>query len=260
VQDMEFQTLLFEMENAIATITLNRPHALNALNGELIRELDSLLDAIASNPDIRCVIITGAGDKSFVSGADIKEMKDNTPVQAREMALYGQKVISKLERLPQPTIAAVNGYALGGGCELAMACDIRIASTKAKFGQPEVKLGIMAGYGGTQRLPRLVGMGIAKEILLTGDMVSAERALAIGLVNHVVEPDQLMPFARDMAERISKQGRIGVQLSKQAVNDGLNMDLDKALIHEADMFAICFSHEEHVEGITAFIEKRTPKF
>ncbi|UOF91624.1 enoyl-CoA hydratase-related protein [Fodinisporobacter ferrooxydans] len=252
--------VLFDREGQIAILTFNRPKALNALNRELLQELDQILDQIAQNDEIRCVIVTGAGEKSFVAGADIKEMQAYSVMEARALALFGQSVCTKLERLPKPTIAAVNGFALGGGCELAMACDIRIAAAHAKFGQPEVKLGITAGYGGTQRLPRLVGSGIAKEILFTGDMISAERALSIGLVNHVVEKEELLNFSRSMAERICKQSKCAVGLSKQAVNEGTQMDLDRGLKYEAEMFALSFSVDEHAEGFQAFIEKRSPKF
>jgi enoyl-CoA hydratase len=233
---------------------------LNALNGETLRELDEAVEQIAADDEVRVVIITGAGEKAFVAGADIAFMQTLTPLEARQFSRLGQKVFSKIENLPQPVIAAINGFALGGGCELAMACDIRIASENAKLGQPEVNLGIIAGFGGTQRLPRLVNPGLAKEILFTADMYDAEAAHRIGLVNHVVPAAELMNFCKNMARRIAARGPIAVRLSKEAVNEGLEMDLEKAIAHEADLFAVAFATEDRNEGISAFLAKKKPEF
>lgn len=257
---MQFENLLFEVENGIATVTLNRPEALNALNSALLGELSRVLDEIAGDNSILAVILTGAGEKAFVAGADIAEMKDKTPLEARGFSKFGNSVFLKLENLPQPTIAAVNGFALGGGCELAMACDIRIASPQAKFGQPEVNLGIVAGFGGTQRLPRLVGAGIAKELLMTADIITAERAHQIGLVNHVVDAAGLLVKAKEIASKMASKGQLAVRWSKKLVNEGINMDLVRALSLEAESFGTLFGTEDRVEGMTAFLEKRGANF
>jgi enoyl-CoA hydratase len=252
--------LLFEVREGIGLITLNRPKALNALNSALLTELGQLLDEIAVNEEIKAVVITGSGDKAFAAGADISEMQPMTAMEGRAFSANGMNAISKLESLPQPTIAAVNGYALGGGCEVALACDIRIASTKAKFGQPEVNLGVTPGFGATQRLPRLIGAGLAKELLLTGDTIDAKRAYQIGLVNHVVEPEELLDKAFEMAQRIASKGQLAVRMTKQAVNEGLNMDLERGLQYETELFALSFSTEDQKEGMAAFLEKRPAVF
>ncbi|MBF7083094.1 enoyl-CoA hydratase/isomerase family protein [Desulfallas sp. Bu1-1] len=257
---MGWNNILLEKEDNLAVMTINRPKVLNALNGETLRELDEAVEQIAADDEVRVVIITGAGEKAFVAGADIAFMQTLTPLEARQFSRLGQKVFSKIENLPQPVIAAINGFALGGGCELAMACDIRIASENAKLGQPEVNLGIIAGFGGTQRLPRLVNPGLAKEILFTADMYDAEAAHRIGLVNHVVPAAELMNFCKNMARRIAARGPIAVRLSKEAVNEGLEMDLEKAIAHEADLFAVAFATEDRNEGISAFLAKKKPEF
>jgi len=257
---VSFNNILCEKEGPVAVITINRPQVLNALNAETLQELEAALDQIERDREIRVVIITGAGEKAFVAGADISFMQNLTPLEAKQFARLGQKVFSKIENLPQPVIAAINGYALGGGCELAMACDIRVASTRAKLGQPEVNLGLIPGFGGTQRLTRLVNPGLAKEILFTADTYDAETAKQIGLVNHVVPPEELMQFCKAMAGRIASKGPVAVQLCKEAVNDGLEMDLEKALIHEADLFGVVFATQDRAEGIAAFLEKRKPEF
>lgn len=256
----EYQNLLFEQDNGIGVITLNRPKALNALNAALIYEMDELLDNIAKDDSIQVVIVTGSGEKAFVAGADITEMKSMSAIEGRNWGKLAQAVFNKLENLPQPVIAAVNGFALGGGCELAMACDIRIASEKAKFGQPEVTLGITPGFGGTQRLPRLVGKGRAKELLYTGDMIDGNEACRIGLANKIVAPDQLMIVAKEMALKIMSRGPVAVQLCKAAVNEGLDMDLDSGIAYEAEVFGLCFSTVDQKEGMTAFVEKRKANF
>jgi enoyl-CoA hydratase len=257
----EYANLLLETDSdGISTVTINRPKALNALNAATIYELDQVFDELVANPAAKVVIITGSGEKSFVAGADILEMKDKTAVEGRQWGKLAQAVFSKIENLPKPVIAAVNGYALGGGCELAMACDIRIASEKAKFGQPEVSLGIPPGFGGTQRLPRLVGKGRAKELLFTGDMIDAAEAYRIGLANQVVAPEELIDKAKAMAHKILSRAPIAVQVCKAAVNTGLDIDLNSAIAYEAEVFGLCFATEDQKEGMTAFIEKRKAAF
>jgi len=257
---MEFQNLLFEVRDSIGLITLNRPKALNALNTALLTELGILLGEIAKNEEIKAVVITGSGDKAFAAGADIAEMQPMTAMQGRKFSENGMNAITMLETIPQPTIAAINGFALGGGCEVTLACDIRVASTKAKFGQPEVNLGVTPGFGATQRLPRLVGAGIAKELLLTGDIIGADRAYAIGLVNHVVEPEQLLDKAFEIANKIASKGQLSVRMTKQGVNEGLNMDVDRGLQYETELFALSFSTEDQKEGMAAFLDKRAAEF
>ena len=257
---MAFETLLLEKDGNIAVVTINRPKVLNALNDVVLSELIVLMEQIEADDEIRVIILTGAGDKSFVAGADIAYMSKLSPLEAKNFSRKGQLVFSKIENLGKPVIAAVNGFALGGGNELCMSCDIRIASESAKFGQPEVSLGLIAGFGGTQRLTRLVNPGLAKEILYTADMYDAEAAHKIGLVNHVVAPEELMNFCKAMAKRIAARGPVAVRLSKEAVNDGLEMDLDKAIIHEADLFGLVFTTEDKDEGMSAFLNKRKPDF
>ncbi|MDF2501537.1 MAG: Crotonyl-CoA hydratase [Anaerosporomusa subterranea] len=257
---MDYQNLLFANEDGVGIITLNRPKALNALNGQTMLELSHLADAIAKDESVKVVIITGSGDKSFVAGADITEMQPMTAIEGRNWGKLGQATFAKIENLPQPVIAAVNGFALGGGCELSMSCDIRIASEKAKFGQPEVTLGITPGFAGTQRLARLVGRGVAKELLFTGDMVDAAEAYRIGLVNKVVPADQLMDKAKEMAKRIMSRAPIAVQLCKAAVNEGMDMDQDSAVAYEAEVFGLCFATTDQTEGMGAFVEKRKANF
>lgn len=256
----QYNNLLFEVKDSIGMITLHRPKALNALNTVLLHELSNLLDRIKEDTSIGIVIITGSGEKAFVAGADIAEMQTLTAIEGRNFGKIGQDVFNKLESLPQPVIAAINGFALGGGCELAMACDIRIASEKAKFGQPEVSLGITPGFGGTQRLPRLVGKGRAKELIYTGDIIDAGEAYRIGLVNKVAAPDELMNVAKAMAEKILSRASVAVQLSKAAVNEGLNMDLASGIAYEAEVFGLCFATEDQKEGMTAFVDKRKANF
>lgn len=256
----EYQNLLYELDGGIGIITINRPKALNALNGATLHELDDLLDAIAQDSAVKVVIITGGGEKAFVAGADITEMQPMSAIEGRNWGKLGQAVFDKLENLPQPVIAAVNGFALGGGCELAMACDIRIASERAKFGQPEVTLGITPGFAGTQRLPRLIGIGRAKELLFTGDMIDAAEAYRIGLVNKVVPPEELMAAAKMMAQKIMSRAPVAVRLCKAAVNNGLDMDLQSAMAYEAEVFGLCFATADQKEGMAAFVEKRKANF
>jgi len=258
--DLKLENLLFEVREDIALITLNRPKALNALNSALLAELGRVLDVIAWDAGIKAVVLTGAGEKAFAAGADISEMQAMTAMEARAFSKNGMDSITKLETLPQPTIAAVNGFALGGGCEVTLACDIRIATTKAKFGQPEVNLGVTPGFGGSQRLPRIVGSGIAKELLFTGDIIGAQRAYEIGLVNHVVEPEELLDNAFEMAKKIASKGQLAVRLTKQGVNEGLNMDIERALQYETELFGLSFSTDDQKEGMAAFLEKRQADF
>ena len=257
---MSFENILLEKDGHIGILTINRPKVLNALNGDTLKEIDAAIDQLSADSEVRAVIITGAGEKAFVAGADIAFMQTLKPLEARYFARLGQKVFSKIENLNKPVIAAVNGFALGGGCELSMACDIRVAAENASFGQPEVKLGLIAGFGGTQRLTRLVNPGLAKELLFTGDPIDAATAKSIGLVNHIVPAAELIDFCKKMANKIAARGPIAVQLTKEAVNEGLEMDLEKAFIHEADLFAITFTTEDRNEGISAFLGKKKPEF
>ncbi|MBE6091314.1 MAG: short-chain-enoyl-CoA hydratase [Clostridium beijerinckii] len=247
-------------ENGISVICIDRPKSLNALNTQTLKELGQIINDISERKDIYTVIITGSGEKAFVAGADITEMKSKSAIEGRKMAKLAQKIFSNIENMPQVVIAAVNGYALGGGCELSMACDIRLASTKAKFGQPEVGLGIIPGFAGTQRLPRLVGKGIAKELIFTTDMIDAKEAYRIGLVNKVYEPEELMEKTIELAQKIMKKGLFAVSLAKSAINNGLNMDTESAYAFEADLFGLCFSTDDQTEGMSAFIEKRKALF
>jgi len=255
-----YENILFGKENGIGIVTINRPKVLNALNAATILELDRLFDEIARDDSIHVVIVTGSGEKAFVAGADIAEMASMSAIEGRNWGKLAQAVFNKLENLPQPVIAAVNGFALGGGCELAMACDIRIASEKAKFGQPEVSLGITPGFAGTQRLPRLVGKGRAKELLFSGGMIDAAEAHRIGLANKVVAPEELIAAARDMAGIIMSRGPVAVRLCKAAVNEGLDMDLESGMAYEAEVFGLCFATADQKEGMSAFLGKRKANF
>ena len=248
--------LKLEVAEQTATVTIDRPRALNALNSETLRELNDCLKELETRKDIRAVILTGGGEKSFVAGADISEMVSATPAEGRAMALLAHEAFCRLENMPQVTIAAVNGYALGGGCEIAMACDIRIASENAKFAQPECGLGIIPGFGGTQRLARLVGKGRAKELIFTCDRIDAQEAYRIGLVNKVVPQAELLDACHAMAQKVLSKGSYAVTLAKQVINAGLDMDLANGLKLEADAFALSFSTHDKKEGMTAFLEKR----
>ena len=256
----EYQNLLFEKDNGIGIVTINRPKALNALNEATVRELDKIIDVLEEDDSVKVVIITGSGEKSFVAGADIVEMKDKDAMAGRAWGILAQGVFNKLEGMSKPVIAAVNGYALGGGNELQMACDIRIASEKAKFGQPEVTLGITPGFGGTQRLPRLVSKGMAKKLLFTGDMIDAAEAYRIGLVDQLAPADKLMEEAKKLAKTIMSRGQVAVQLCKSAVNRGVNMDLASAIQYEDEVWGLCFATADQKEGMKAFVEKRKANF
>ena len=256
---MRYQTLTLDVADRIATLSVNRPDKLNALNDATIGELGAAIDEIRTRDDIGGAILTGAG-RAFVAGADIAELSTQGPFDGKSRALRGQAVLRRFETSPKAIIAAVNGFALGGGCELAMACHIRIASDKAKFGQPEVKLGIGPGYGGSQRLPRLVGRGRALQLLLTGEMIDAAEALRIGLVNRVVPGDQLLDVARDMMRQILANGPLAVALCLEAVNSGLELPLEESLLLEANHFGLLASTADMREGMAAFLEKREARF
>ena len=246
--------VLYEVNGNIAVITVNRTDALNALNREVLEELDRFLSDAEEAEDVYVIIITGAG-RAFVAGADIGQMKDLSAYDAKEFGKYGSSVMSKIEAISKPVIAAVNGFALGGGCELAMACDIRIAGTKAKFGQPEVTLGVTPGFGGTQRLPRIVGLAKAKELIYTGRTIDAEEALRIGLVNQVVQDEELMNTALEMAGAIAQNAQIAVRQSKLAINKGMQSDILTGMAIEAQAFGLCFSTEDQKNAMTAFVDK-----
>ena len=255
---MEYEILKTTVTEAVATVTVSRPQALNALNTRFFQEMDSLVEEMGRREDIRVLIITGDG-KAFVAGADIAEMVRKTQAEGREFSRTGQKTFRGLELLAKPSIAAVNGFALGGGLELALACDIRIASSKAKFGQPEVNLGVIPGYAATQRLPRLIGLGNALSLLLTGEMITAEDALRMGLVQKVVEPELLMPAALELAKTIAAKGPRAVQLVKAVARRGLLLDFEAGCALESEMFGSLFENEA-AEGMRAFLEKRPPKW
>jgi enoyl-CoA hydratase len=256
---MSYSTLLFDVAGGVATITINRPDKLNALNATVIDELEHAFRQVASEQAIKGVLLTGSGEKAFVAGADIQQFTDLDPSSARTFALRGQEVFNAIEQCPKPVVAAVNGYALGGGCELAMACHLRVASDKAIFGQPEVNLGIIPGYGGTQRLPRLVGRGIALEMILTGDHVTAQRAYEIGLVNKVRPQDELQDGALDFLGRILSKGPVAVRLSLEAVRAS-DLPLIQAQLYEAALFGQSCATEDQKEGAKAFLERRKPVF
>jgi enoyl-CoA hydratase len=257
---MAYDNLLFEVSEQIARITFNRPNVLNALNRKTMDELGDCLKKVRADDAIRVLILTGAGEKAFIAGADINELSQQTPVNGREFTLYGQEIIRRLETLGKPAIAAINGFALGGGCELALACTLRIASRNAKLGQPEVKLGIIPGYGGSQRLPRLCGKGVAHELILTGEMITAEEALRIGLVNRVVEPSELLATAEAIAKKIIANAPLAVKYALEGVERGMEMPQEEGLYLEAALFGLCCATQDMREGTRAFLEKRPPKF
>ena len=255
-----FENLLVEQKDSIAYVTINRPKVLNALNMATMSELRAVFTQLKDDRVVRVVILTGAGEKSFVAGADIGELQKNNPVEAKEYTHRGQAVLDLIENLGKPVIACINGFALGGGCELAMACTMRLASENAKLGQPEVKLGIIPGYGGSQRLPRLVGKGIAMQLLLTGEMITAHEAQRIGLVNEVVPSGQLIARAEAVAQAIIKNAPLAVQYCLEAVNHGMEMTLQEGLYLEATLFAVSCATEDKKEGTAAFLEKRAANF
>src|SRR3984893_12371614 len=257
---MAYENLLYEKRDQIGFITFNRPKVLNALNRKTMEELNDILIAAREDDEVRVLILTGAGDKSFVAGADISELAVQTPVSGRETALFGQSVLHRLQTLGKPSIAAINGFALGGGCEVALACSMRLASKLAKLGQPEVKLGILTGYGGSQRLSRLCGKGVAHELCLTGEMISAEEALRIGLVNHVYEPAELLPAAEALAKKIIANAPLAVKFTMEAIERGVEMPQEQGQFLEATLFGISAATEDMREGTRAFLEKRPAQF
>jgi len=257
---MSYENLLYEKREKIGYITFNRPKVLNALNRKTMEELGEILASAYDDGEVRVLILTGAGDKAFVAGADINELAQRTPVDGKEFSLFGQEVLHRLETMGKPSIAAINGFALGGGCELALACTMRIASKTAKLGQPEVKLGIIPGYGGSQRLARLCGKGAAHELCLTGEMISAEEALRIGLVNRVVEPAELIPTAEAIAKKIAANAPLAVKFAMEAIEHGMEMPQEEGLFLEATLFGLCCATEDMREGTRAFLEKRPPQF
>lgn len=252
--------LLIEISQQIATVTVNRPQAMNSLTVPTLEELERTLAAVEADPAVRVVLITGAGEKAFVAGGDIGALSTMGPSAARAFAQLAHRILERIEGSSKPVIAVVNGYALGGGCELALACDLRLASATARFGQPEVNIGIIPGWGGTQRLPRLVGKGRALSMLLTGEMIDAQEAWRIGLVNEVHPPEALRAAARALALKICAKGPTSIRLVKEAVRQGMEMDLARANAFEADLFALCFDTADQKEGTRAFLEKRPPRF
>jgi len=257
---MDYQTLRFEIRDGIAFVTVNRPDKLNALNDQVMAELGDAVERITAAPEIRGAIITGAGPKAFIAGADIGDLSRQGPFDGKARAMRGQGVLRRLETCGKPVVAAVNGYALGGGCELAMACHLRLASDTAKFGQPEVKLGIAPGYGGTQRLPRLVGKGVALQLILSGEMIDAQEAYRIGLVNKVVPAAELLAESEKVLRGILAMAPLAIRLCLEAVDQGLEMTLDEGLLLEANHFGLLAATHDMKEGTTAFLEKRAARF
>src|ERR1700752_325003 len=258
--ELTLENVLYEKKGPIAYVTLNRPKVLNALNQRTWQDLRAAFEDARDDADVRGVILTGAGDKAFIAGADISELAQVTAVQAESSSSYGQEVLNFVENLGKPVVAAINGFALGGGCETAMACTIRIAVEAAKFGQPEVKLGLLPGGGGTQRLPRLVGKGRALQLMLSGEMISAKEAFRIGLVNEIVSPSELISRAETILKQIASNAPISVKFTLEAANKGLETSQSEGLLLEASYFGLCAATEDKKEGTTAFLEKRAPQF
>jgi enoyl-CoA hydratase len=257
---MDYKNVILEKKGSIAVLTINRPKALNALNRDTLVEIGAAAAEFRDDPALNVMVITGSGDKSFVAGADISFMQNMTAIEGREFGRLGNRVTTLLEDIEKPIIAAINGFCLGGGCELAMSCDFRLCSDNAKFGQPEVGLGVTPGFGGTQRLPRIVGTGMAMQLLVTGDMIGADEALRIGLVNKVYPQASLMDEAMKIAGKISSCGQIAVRFCKKLVIDGMQVDINRAMTLEEDLFGLCFSTQDQKEGMTAFVEKRKAVF
>jgi enoyl-CoA hydratase len=257
---MEYSNILFTVEEGVATLTFNRPKALNAMNSETIAELLAAVNVCKNDETIKVLILTGAGDRAFVAGADISQMQNLRPQEALAFMELGQQTLRQIETLPKPVIAAVNGFALGGGTEITLACDIRFASEKALFGQPEILIGLIPGWGGTQRLSRIVGMGRAKELILSGAQIDAKRAYEIGLVNRVFTPEQLIEETKKFARRLAGMPGFAVKMAKHSINFGYDLPLDNACRLEAECCAQCFSTDDQKEGMKAFLEKRKPAF
>jgi len=257
---MTEELVLFQQEDGIATITINRPKQMNALNPEVLNQLEQALDRVEKDKDAKVILITGAGEKAFVAGADIAEMSKMTPLEAKEFSKLGQKVFRKIEQIKKPVIAVVNGYALGGGLELAISCDYILASENAQLGQPEVGLGIFPGFGGTQRLVRILGKLRAKELVFFGERITAQKAYEMGLVNEIVPQDKLMERAKELAKKLMEKGLIAIGLVKTAIERGADLDLDSARLIEQTLFGLCFDTHDQKEGMSAFLEKRKPQF
>lgn len=257
---MAYENLLYDKKDGIAWITFNRPKVLNALNRKTIEEFEQALIDARDDASVRVLILTGAGEKAFVAGADINELARQNPVSGKEFSLYGQGVFHLLETMGKPSICAINGFALGGGCELALSCTIRLASKNAKIGQPEVKLGIIPGYGGSQRLARLCGKGVAHELCLTGEMITAEEAQHIGLVNHIYDSAELLPTAEAMAKKIIEKAPLAVKYCMEVIERGVEMPQEEGLFLEATLFGLCCATEDMREGTKAFLEKRGAVF
>jgi len=256
---MKFENTLYEKREGIATITINRPKV-NALNKQAIQEISARLDEAEEDEEVKVVVITGAGDRAFCAGLDLNAVRDMHTVEAMNFTVFGQRLTKKIEELRKPVIAAINGYALGGGLELAMSCDLRIASENAKLGQTELNVGLIPGWGGTQRLPRLVGRGIAKELIFTGKMIDAKTAKQLGLLSAVVPPDRLKSAVKDLANELMTKPPVGLQMTKQLINNSIEMDLTKGLLQEAEAFGVIVSTEDFNEGVAAFLEKRKPEY
>ncbi len=257
---MSYDNILFTKEEAVAVITFNRPKALNAINPDVVREMNSALEEIEQDPTIKVLVLTGAGEKAFVAGADISHMVNLTPLQAREFSRAGQEMLFRMEKLPVPVIACVNGFALGGGTEIAMACDFIYAAERAKFGQPEITLGIIPGFGGTQRLSRLVGKAMAKELCMTGMMISAGEAKEIGLVNRVFPDEALWDETMKTARKLASMGKVSLKEVKDCIARGYDVDLKDGCYMESDAFGLCLASPDGKEGMSAFLEKRKPAF
>jgi len=257
---MEFKNTLYEKSEGIATLTINRPESLNALNVETLKEIMARLEDAQNDESIRVIVITGAGERAFSAGADLKMMRDITPVRATELSRLGQQLCNQVEALGKPVIAAINGYALGGGLELAMACDLRVASENAQLGQPEINVGLIPGWGGTQRLPRFVGKGIAKQMIYTGKRIDAKTAERLGLVNAVVPPEQLKSKVKELALELAGKPPVAIKLSKALINNSTETHPEVGLWQEAEAFGIVASTEDFKEGVSAFLEKRKPQF
>lgn len=257
---MGYETLKLTVEGGVATVTLNRPRVLNAINRAMTRELAALITVLESDAAVRVVCITGAGDRAFAAGADIAEFRELGPVEALDLSREMQETFQQIANLPKPVVAAVNGLALGGGCELAMACDVIVAAETARFGQPEVNLGIIPGAGGTQRLGRLIGRNRAKALIFTGELISADEAFRMGLVNQVVPAADLLATTNGLACRMMEKGAVALSMAKRAIDQGMDLPIDQGLETEAHAFALCFATEDKTEGVRAFLEKRQPRF
>ena len=257
---MGYENILLERSGAVAFVTVNRPKVMNALNAQTLRELAAAFDEVEADSAVRCLVVTGSGEKAFVAGADINELARMQPLQAKDLAFSGQQVFARLEKMTKPSVAMVNGYALGGGCELALACTLRTASTTAKLGLPEVSLGIIPGYGGTQRLARIAGPGVAREWVLTGETFTAEEAHRVGVVNRVFAPEALREGTLKMVETILSRGPVAVRLALETIRRGMNMSQPEGEVIESDMFALAATTSDMREGMTAFLEKRKPAF